>query len=688
MKKIIVLTASILLTVGTQAQKIVRPQPKPGPMPTVHISKPQEFELSNGLKVMIVEDHKLPRVSYQLTIDTPQIYEGNKAGVLSLTSDVLGNGTIKTPKEKFNEEVDFLGAGMDFSATGASASGLSKYADKLLQMMAEGALQPLFDQKEFDKAVEQTLENLKSKEKSVAAVKGRVKNALVYGKDHPYGEFSTEETIKNITLDDVKNTYKKYFVPGNAYLVVIGDVNFKHIKKEVTKLFGSWKKASIPDKKFKDPVDVQTTQIDFIDMPNAVQSEVSLVNIVNLKPSDKDYFAAMLANQILGGGGEGRLFMNLREAHGWTYGAYSSMGSGKYTSTFNSSASVRNVVTDSAVVEFMNELHRMTTKPVSKEELQLAKSKFIGEFVMITQKPGAIASFALRTKTQNLPADYYENYIKNIEAVTVDDVMRAAKKYIKPDNTRIVIVGKASDVAPMLDRLGYKVNYYDKFANPIEKATTSKPIPAGVTPQTVFDNYLKAIGGEKKLKNVKTLKMVTEGTLQGMPLKGITLQTNKDQFKMVVEMMGMELMKQIITPTKVAIFAQGQEQALTDEEQKELRLSLDGQLLAQLKGLKEGTELVGIEKFNGEDCYVLKTKSKMKGQEIEGVSYYSVNSALLLGTEINSPVGKQVSNLTDYKEVEGIKFPHKTIVDMGGQEVEMKATSIEINKGVTDADFE
>src|SRR5690606_34833283 len=207
----------------------------------------------------------------------------------------------------------------------------------------------------FDKAKQHSIEGLKADEKSVSAVASRVTNALWYGKNHPHGEFVTEESLNNVTLADVKLHYVPYFVPDDPYLVVVVDMQFKDVKKQVEKLFKNWKKASAPVSNYPAAKDVATTQIDFIDMPNAVQSEISLVNTVDLKLTDKDYFAGLIANQILGGGGEGRLFLNLREAHGWTYGAYSSLGSGKYTSRFTSTASVRNVVTDSAVVEFVNE---------------------------------------------------------------------------------------------------------------------------------------------------------------------------------------------------------------------------------------------------------------------------------------------------------------------------------------------
>ena len=681
MKKILVFASALLLTISAEAQ-IKRPQPKAGPMPTVNVKKPQEFSLKNGLKVLVVEDHKLPRVSYTLTIDTPPYVEGNKAGVSSLTSAVVGKGTTKTPKAKFDDEIDFLGANVNFWNTGASASGLSKYNSRLLELMAEGIFNPLFTQEEFDKAKQQSIEGLKSNEKSVASVAGRVTDALLYGVNHPNGEFVTEQSLNNVTLEDVKNNYATYFVPEKAYLVVVGDVNYKDVKKQVEKLFGKWKKASAPETKYPEPNDVVKTQIDFIDMPNAVQSEIALVNTVNLKLTDKDYFAGIMANQILGGGGEGRLFLNLREAHGWTYGAYSSLGSGKYTSKFKSTASVRNTVTDSAVVEFVKEIQKMRTEPVTQAELDLAKAKYIGNFVMETQKPGTIASFALRTKTQGLPADFYENYIKNIEAVTVADVQRVANKYFKADNQRIVIVGKGADVAPTLDRLGYTVNYYDRFANAIEKPVFKKAAPAGVTSKTVIENYIKAIGGEKKLAETKSVVTIAKGEMQGMEITMTKKQTSKGQMLASLNGMGMELMKQVVTPTMGYVSGQGQKQELKGDDLKEMQKS--AVLFDEIQDLKDAKsfELTGIESYNGEEAYVLK-----KGTS---TAYYSVATGLKIASvevvEAQGQSHEMVTSYGDYKEVKGIKFPHKFTVPMLGG-AEFKVSEIKVNEGVSDADF-
>ncbi|WP_431243932.1 M16 family metallopeptidase [Flavobacterium sp. P21] len=267
-----------------------RPQPKPGNAPVVNIKKPQTFVLANGMKVLVVENHKLPRVSFTLTLDNAPFTEGNKKGVDELTSDLIGNGTKKTTKEAFNEEIDFYGANINFTSQGAYASALSKYSGRVLELLAEGALQPNFTQTEFDKEKAKLLEGLKADEKSVPAISNRVVDVLAFGKNHPNGEYLSEETVKNVTLADVQNNYNTYFVPENAYLVVIGDIKFKETKAAVEKLFSGWKKQVAPKNTYPNPVNVSSLQIDLVDVPNAVQSEISLVNTVNLRMSDPDFF--------------------------------------------------------------------------------------------------------------------------------------------------------------------------------------------------------------------------------------------------------------------------------------------------------------------------------------------------------------------------------------------------------------
>lgn len=681
MKKIIIVLSGLFLTLTMQAQD--RTQPKPGPSPVINIKKPQSFTLPNGLQVMIVENHKLPKVSFSLNIDNSPYAEGTKKGVANLTSSLIGNGSKKISKDAFNEEIDFLGAELSFYASGASGSSLSKYSGRILELMADGALNPNFTQEEFDKEKDKLLENLKTQEKSVAAVAGRVQNVLAFGKDHPSGEYLSEETIKNVTLADVENNYNTYFVPENAYLVIIGDVKFKETKKAVEKLFGSWVKASAPSVKYTDPVNVQYSQINFVDMPNAVQSEIALQNTVNLKMTDKDYFATIVANQILGGDFNSYLNMNLREAHGWTYGARSGIGGSKYVSTFRASTQVRNAVTDSAVVEFFKEIKKIRTEKVTDEMLANVKAGYVGKFVMQIEKPQTVAGYALRIKTQGLPEDFYENYIKNINAVTAEEVMAAANKYFLEDKIRVVIVGKGSDVIPGLEKLKIPMFYFDKFGAPTSKPVMKKAAPAGVTVKTVLDNYIKAVGGEKAVKGVKTISTVASGEIQGTPLEMNTKVTSANKLSNEMKAMGMSIMKQVVNEKGAYVTQQGK------------RKDLDGEKLAEAKqsalpfpeltmAAKTSITLDGIESFNGADAYVIK--------DGKTTHYYDVNTGLKIGQavtqEANGQKMTQITNYSDYKEVKGIKVPYKVSMSFGPQEIEFKTTDVKINEGVSDADFQ
>ncbi|WP_418264736.1 M16 family metallopeptidase [Flavobacterium faecale] len=472
MKKTTFLLILMIVTGSMYAQD--RIQPKPGKPPVVHLKKPQTFQLPNGLKVMVVENHKLPKVTFNLTIDNPPFAEGDKKGVDDLCSSLIGNGSTKIAKDDFNEEIDFMGASISFTSHGARANTLSRYAVRVLELMSFGALHPEFTQEEFDKEKAKIIESLKSEEKSVPAIASRVVDALAFGLKHPTGEFVTVETLNNVTLQDVKDLYATYFGPENAYLVIVGDVKFVEIKPWVEKLFGPWKKTNSPKLTYPNPDNVSTTQINFVDVPNAVQSEISVVNTFMLKMSDKDFFPAVLASTILGGEFNSYLNMNLREKNGWTYGASCSIGAGKYVTKVRSYSAVRNAVTDSATVEIIKEIKRLRTEKVTEERLNSVKAGFIGRFVMQAQKPQSVARYALNTEVEQLPKDFYENYIKTITAVTPEDIIEAANKYFLIDNSRIVIVGKGEEVLPGLEKLNIPIHHYDKYGNPLVRPILRK----------------------------------------------------------------------------------------------------------------------------------------------------------------------------------------------------------------------
>ncbi|MFK7002542.1 peptidase M16 [Flavobacterium covae] len=443
--------------------------PTTGKLPELYFQEPNRFELSNGLKVLVVKNHKLPRVSIHLQIDRPLFIEGNKKGVDALTSSLLGKGSTKISKEDFYEETDLLGLEFYLHSTGGKAIGLSKYAGRMIELFAQGVLFPNFTQDELEKERLKMIEALRSNEKNVQNILNRIENALIFGSSHPKGEFITENTLKNITLNDIQNNYSNYFTPQNAYLVIIGDIQFELVKEKVISEFSTWSKNNFPIHNIPSPPTIDRTEINWVDLPNAVQTEISIANTVHLPMNSADYFPTLMANQILGGGADGRLFLNLREDKGWTYGAYSSISGSKTVTKFKISTQVRNEIVINAIDEIVKEIQKLRNELVNEMELALVKSKYIGHFIMQSQKPESVARYALNREIQNLSNDFYQNYIQQIDAVQPEDIMRVAQKYFQADHCLIIIVGNGNHIEKQLLQSKYSVKKFDidcNFLNP------------------------------------------------------------------------------------------------------------------------------------------------------------------------------------------------------------------------------
>ena len=687
MKKIF-FSLFMVCAVVAQAQIDRSKQPVAGPAPKIKLGTPQSFELKNGLKVLLVENHKLPRVSYTLTIDNPPYSEGDKAGMSSLMGSLLGKGSVNIDKDAFNEEVDYMGASVNFGPTGGSARGLSKYADRILELMAEAAIYPNFTEEEFQKEKNILLDNLKSDEKSVTSAARRVESALAYGKEHPYGEFVTQETVNNVTLSDVKGFYNNFFLPKNAYLVVVGDIDYKDLKKNVTKLFSNWKPDTPLNVSYSKPANPQYTQINFIDMPNAVQSEITVQNVVDLKMTSPDYFPVLIANNILGGGSQGRLFANLREDKGFTYGAYSGISADKYVSRFSARASVRNAVTDSAVTAFLDEIYRIRNEKVSKQDLVLAKADYSGSFIMALEQPATIARYALSIETNKLPADFYTTYLQKINAVTIEQVQEVARKYFTIDNARIVITGKGSDVVESLESFQYNgkkipVSYFDKYAASIEKPDYTASVPEGVSAGSIIQNYINAIGGEGKLKEVNSVLINAEASAQGMVLNLELKTTASNKFSMDMKMAGNSMMRQVFDGSQGFIVAQGQKQPIPAEQIGEMKKqSVPFPELQMLNS--SDLRLEGVQDVNGKKAYAVKVSDSR-------TNFYDVESGLkvkeVITMQAQGQTVTQAVALDNYQEVSGILFPFTLSQSFGPQSIDFMVKEIKVNEGVTEDDF-
>ena len=678
--KILSLIAIVTLSFALNAQIDRSKMPKPGPDPVVKLGNAEKFTLKNGMTVIMVENHKLPRASANLTIDNKPVFEGEIAGVSSMMGSLLGRGTTTISKDDFNEKVDYLGANVSFFSGGAFASSLKRYFPEVLALMADGVKNSQFTQKEFDKEVKVTLDGIKSGEKSVTNIARRVESALTYGKSHPFGEFVTNASVNKITLENVKTFYNTYYKPNNAYLVIEGDINPTEIKKLVKRLFKDWTEGTIPTQEISKPTNVTTTEINFVNMPNAVQSEIAIINNIDLKLGDKDYYAALLANQILGGGGTARLFQNLREDKAYTYGSYSSVRQSRDAAIFTATASVRNMVTDSSVVELQKEITKIRYQKASAEELKNVKEKYIGSFVMDVQKPRTAANYALNIARYNLPSDFYANYIKNINAVTIDDVQNAAIKYFKGDKARIVITGKGIEVLKNLEKGDYVIKYFDKEGNPTEKPAMTMPIPEGMTAEKVVNKYIEAIGGKEKVMAVKTVMMVSNATIQGTPLLMTMKASAPNKASQVISVMGNTFQKAVFDGKIGYEESRGQRKVLEGDD---LEKAKNKNVLFGDLNYTSG-ELVRIEPLEGKNAIVL----KYLGKEI----FYDMTTGLKVKSveTVKTPDGKEVkvpTTFSDYKEVNGILFPHAVGQKSGPMDLNFTISEIKINEGVTDEDF-
>lgn len=688
MKKLLLIAFVLGFIIPSTAQIDRTSIPNAGPMPSIQLKKPVQFKLKNGLQVLIVENHKLPRVSIQLNIDTPPILEGEKVGTSTLLSAMLGKGSATISKDDFIEEVDFLGARLSFGSLSAYGQSLSKVYPRIMELMAEGALNPSFDPEEFSKEKEKIITGLESNEKSVESIAARLQRAVAFGKDHPYGEFETPESIKGITMDDVSNFYKKHFVPNNAYLVILGDVDLKEAKKLAKKHFGNWKKADAvatyqPNAKASNEV-----QMNFVDMPNAKQSVVAVQSLVDLKMGDEDYLDALMANRILGGGSSARLFLNLREDKAYTYGSYSSIGNDKYDKArFRAYASVRNAVTDSAAVQLLEEIDRIQNEPVSEEELADAKATYIGSFIMNIEKPETIARYALNIASENLPDDFYETYLSRIQEISADDVLAASKKYLRVDRAQVVIAGRGKDVLENLEKMEFKgtpipINYYTKNVEKTDKPNYDLDLPSDLTVAQIFKSYLTAIGGEEKLRNLKAMGYTAEAEMQGMKLEIKVLKTAKNQYKQTMSMMGNTMSEQVFNGESGFVSMQGQKMPIPEEQMDAMRQ--EAIMIPELDSDVSKLRIDGVETIGEAKAYKVLLSEKK-------AAYYDVETGLKLkvttSIEAQGQTMETSIDYSNYQEQVGILFPFTISQQIGPRNIEFKVTSLQVNPPVSDADF-
>lgn len=674
--------------------------PDPAEAPKINIGTPETFSLDNGLKVFVVENHNLPKVSFQLTVDKDPVLEKGKVGLSEMMGDMLSAGTETKTKAEIDSEIDFIGATVATSSSGFYASSLSKHSDKVLSIASDILLHPAFPEEELNKKKKRALSGLKSLATNADAIAARVGNALLYGKDHPYGEVQLKSDIENISIADCKKYYSTYFRPNISYLVVVGDITVETAKELTNKYFGSWQKADVPTHTYKMPASPQGVRVAFVNKPGAVQSVVKVMYPVDYKIGAPDAAQANVMESILGGAFSSYLNANLREDKGYTYGARGSLTPNKIVGSFKAGASVRNEVTDSSITEIFKEMNRIRDEKVDPEDLDRIKNNMIGGFALSLENPRTIARFALNIERYNLPKDYYQTYLSRVQNVTQENVMEAAKKYIHPNNCYVLVVGN-QDIADKLTKFDSdgKIEFYDINADiVVEKEEI--PVPEGVTAQTVIDDYILAITGQPNMKKAEKVlgkvKDLTVNMTMGMEMQGQSMSLDmvskqKAPNKMLVEikMNGMTVQKQVFDGEKGGSSGMQGKTELSEEEIKSTKA--DAQMNKELmyKELGYTMTLEGIEEINGKPAYKIKLIDPAGNEEYQ---YYDTETKLLVYVMSmeEGPDGSEMTVTTeysDYRDVKGVKYPFKRLRMMGPQIMDITVTSVEVNTKLSDDIF-
>jgi zinc protease len=435
---------------GAQTLDRTKP-PALGPPPKVSLPPIVTRQLPNGLKLMIVEQHELPLVDFALVIGGGGTMDpASKGGVANLTSSMLTEGTTSRTALQIADQIAYLGinlgASSNWDAATVNLHTPTAQLDSALALFSDVVLHPAFRPEDFERVRKNRLTSLVQLKDRPTSIADQAYAAILYGSGHPYGHnlLGTEASVTGMTTADLQAFYGANFVPNNATLIIVGDVTPSQVEQKISQRLGGWQRGSVTPYTFTSPPKAGATTVYLIDKPGAAQSSFRIGSI-GVPRSTKDYFALSVMNTILGGTFTSRLMQNLRETHGYTYGARSRFDMRQSAGPFTASAEVVAAKTDSGLVEFMKELNAIRDT-VPTVELNKAK-RFLqlsmpGDFETTQQIAGQLVPVVL----YGLPLDYYNNYVANIEKITQADVQRVARQYIDPASLAIVIVGDRKNI--------------------------------------------------------------------------------------------------------------------------------------------------------------------------------------------------------------------------------------------------
>lgn len=692
--KSLYLLMALILSNSVFAQLDRSQRPAPAAAQKINIPASQVFTTTNGITVILSENHKIPKISIELSLGNTPRLEGNKAGLADFTGSLLMSGTTTRSKDQLDREIDFIGANLSAGSSSMYLSCLTKHLSKGLELMTDVLYNANFPESEIERIRKQNLSGLQSTKADAGQMASNATRAVNFP-NHPLGEIMTEATLQTISREDMLAYYKSTFTPQGSYLVVVGDITRAETEALVQTYFAAWQGEPAYQAELGKGQFDKGNRVIFVKKPGAVQSVVYVTFPIDIRAGHKDQLALNVLNGILGGGGFGtRLMQNLREDKAFTYGCYSSLNITENGSWMSAGGNFKNAVTDSAITEILKEFAGIIEAQVKDEELSLTKNNMAGGFARSLERPQTVARFALNTIKQKLAPDYYQNYLKQLESITKDDVLRVAQQYFTAKNCHIIVVGNEEILPKLLpfDSDG-KIEKLDAFGAAIKETKT-----ADISADELIDNYAMALTGTstlkaaiKKVKAIKSYVRVSEISSAQIPFALSSTDYfwdgSKEASKM--EMPGMVLQKSYFDGTSGYTFSmQGGREDLKAEEisAKQKASGLIPELNYKSKGMTY--EIKGIENIDGEDCYVLYTTDGLS----ESFDYFSNTSFMKLRTtnlrKMEDELIETTTTFSDYKDINGFKFGHAFSLSVGKMTLSGTVKSIEVNpKEVLPKDF-
>jgi zinc protease len=443
------------------------------------IAAPFRTTLPNGLKIIVFEDKRFPLISYRLAFGFGDADDPDEtSGLTTALTSMLSEGTENYSSRQLAEQIERLGASVSASSsddfTIVSASALSLYNADILRLMSEIVFRPTFPEDELSLYRRNTVENLKFQRSQPNFLANEQTARLLYGQ-HPYAKVSpSAEDVEKLERQMLVDFRERMLIPNNATFIIVGDVDTSELVKEIEASFGDWQPGTVTAADFAATPERSARTLTIVDRPGSAQSNIVLANLA-IERNHPDYFSLLVMNQVLGAGASSRIFMNLREEKGYTYGAYSRLNTRKQAGDFEATAEVRTTVTGDSLKEFFYELNRIRDDAALDQELTDAKNFLTGVFPIRAETQEGLINLIVSQQLYGLPEDYLQTYRDKIGAVTPEDVQRVAKQYIHPESLAMVIVGDAEEILPQAREYADVVEIFDTDGKPREVSDYGKP---------------------------------------------------------------------------------------------------------------------------------------------------------------------------------------------------------------------